>query len=410
MKVTGLITEYNPFHFGHLYHLQKSKEISNSTHTVAVMSGSFVQRGEPSIIDKWTKASIAVDNGVDLVIELPFVFSVQSAEYFSRGAIKILNSLNIIESLVFGSESGNLEELSYIANIFNEEPLEFKKHLKKYLEMGYSFSSARSEALNNYLETNNNDLSYSNILKQSNNILGIEYLKALKKLNSDIVPLTFKRLGNNYNDNIISTNYPSATALRNRIINDGFFSIKDMVPENTYKNLDSFYEKYSKFNTLENYNSIFKYLLRIKSPYELKKILDVGEGLENRLKQLGSKYNDMKHLIEIISTKRYPKTRIQRILTHLLLDLNGDMINKIYKNDVEYIRVLGSNEKGFELIKKIKEKSDIHIITKYSKHEKIKNEYMSDVLRLEEKATDIYFLGLDNQTINMDYLKSPYIK
>lgn len=412
MKILGLITEYNPFHYGHLYHLEKSKEISGATHTVAVMSGSFVQRGEPSLVDKWTKAKMAIDNGVDLVTELPFIYAVESAEFFALGAIKILDSLNIVDSLGFGSESGNIKDLHHIANIFYEEPQLFKDFLQRYLKDGLSFPLARSKALADYLAKDSMPIKYSNILKQSNNILAIEYLKALKRLDSNIEAFTFSRLGDDYNDKNIYSNYPSATSLRNLILSHGLEHVKDLVPALTYEHLQDFYRKHGSFNTIDNYNKILKYLLRIKDEVGLRKLLDIDEGLDNRLKRIGSTFLDIAQLIDDVSTKRYPKTRIKRILMHLLLDLHSDAINEIFNKPVEHIRILGSNKKGFEILNKIKNQSNVNIVTKYSHYKKLENINISKILYYEEKATDIYFLGIDEKetNTNMDYLISPYIK
>ena len=187
MKVVGFITEYNPFHYGHKYHLEQSINITGATHSLAIMSSSFVQRGEPSIVDKWTKAKIAIENGVDLVIELPFIYAAQSAELFALGGIKIMEALKIVDYISFGSEVGNLEPLQYVADILIDEPSEFKINLKNYLNLGMSFPSARSLAIKDYLSQNSSlNHDYESILKQSNNILAIEYLKALKRLNSSI--------------------------------------------------------------------------------------------------------------------------------------------------------------------------------------------------------------------------------
>ena len=195
MNILGLITEYNPFHYGHKYHLEESLSKTNSDYSVAVMSGSFVQRGEPSFIDKWTKAKMAVENGVDLVIELPFIYSSQSAELFALGAVKLLNSLNIVDFLSFGSEIGDLEPLNIISKVLLEEPTEFKTNLSYNLSLGYSFPVSRSLALEMFLKDDplSNKYNFKTILKQSNNILGIEYIKALSKTNSNIKPITIKR-------------------------------------------------------------------------------------------------------------------------------------------------------------------------------------------------------------------------
>ena len=195
MKIAGIITEYNPFHNGHIEHIKKTKEITNSSHIISLMSGSFVQRGEPAIIDKWSRAKTAIQNGVDLVIELPVVYSVQTAELFSYGAISILDSLNIVDSIAFGSESGNVDNLKNIANVLLQESPLFKKDLKFSLKEGKSFAQSRSIAIEKeMLRNNKSDLEIKSLIRSPNNILGIEYLKALKKLDSKIIPLTYKRI------------------------------------------------------------------------------------------------------------------------------------------------------------------------------------------------------------------------
>lgn len=187
--VLGIVAEYNPFHNGHLYHLLKSKEFTKDTYTIAVISGNFTQRGEPSLVDKWTKAEMAIDNGVDLVLELPTLYSVSSAENFADGAIKILNSLKIVDHISFGTECKELNKLNLIANVLHQEPKEFKNILFEELAKGNSYPEARETALISYL----NDPSYSEILSEPNNILGIEYLKALKKHHSKIIPVAVPR-------------------------------------------------------------------------------------------------------------------------------------------------------------------------------------------------------------------------
>ena len=414
MKVIAFITEYNPFHNGHKYHLERSLALTNATHTIAVMSGSFVQRGEPSFVDKWTKAKMAIENGIDLVIELPFIYSCQSAELFAYGAINIINSLNVVKNISFGSESNNIDILSEIAKVLLEEPIEFKEILKKYLSQGLSFPKSRSLAIKDYFENillqdfNN----YENILKQSNNILAIEYLKALYILNSDIQPITIKRLGPDYKEKEITKGFASATGIRNHILKGGIHSIKNYVPQPSYKLLKEYKDKYKNFNSIENYDRIINYLIITSKNDKLKSLLDVDRGLANRIKQQGEKYNDIRALIDKISTKRYPKTRIQRILMHLLNDLNKNTIKELYKAQAPYIRILGSNKKGFEILREIKEKSDIPIINRFSDYKKYNNPVIDKFIYYEEKATDIYFMGLnlDIPLVKMDYKTSQYIK
>lgn len=412
MKVVGFITEYNPFHYGHKYHLEKSLKLTNATHSIAVMSGSFVQRGEPSIIDKWTKAKIAIENGVDLVIELPFVYSTQSAELFALGGVKILDCLNIVDHIAFGSETGDLEPLMHIVDVLYKEPNEFKNNLKHNLNLGMSFPSARSLAIKDYLKyksTTNHD--YESILKQSNNILAIEYLKALKTLNSSILPILITRQGSDYKEEILGENFSSATAIRKSILENGVQSIKDLVPEITYELLQEFFNDYNSFNHLGNYYSIIKYLLLTVDNDLLKEIFDMENGLENRIVKQSLNSLNIKELIENSSTKRYPKTRIQRILTHLLNNISGSTIQDIYSKDVPYIRFLGANSKGLELLNLIKKKSNTPILTKFSHHESIKNDVVNKFIYYEKSATDIYYLGLNKKNPNnIDYKTSPYIK
>ncbi|MBC8588601.1 nucleotidyltransferase [Paratissierella segnis] len=410
MKVVGFITEYNPFHFGHKFHLEEAKKLTNSTHSIAAMSSSFVQRGEPSLVDKWTKAKIAIENGVDLVIELPFIYSVQSAELFAYGGVNILNSLGIVDYLAFGSETGQIEPLKKIVTVLNKEPIIYKEIFKKYLNLGLSFSEARSLSLSSYFT--DNQYNYSELLKQSNNILAIEYMKALERLNSSIQPIAIKRQGNDYKDENITTTIASATAIRKRIQEDGLESIKDYVPNETFLELEGFYNRYNHFNYLENYNEIFQYILRTSTKENMLEIMDMENGLENRVLDKGSLSSDINIIIDSIQTRRYPKTRIQRIFIHLLNDLYGYTIKEIYKKSPSYVRILGSNEKGLELINRIKESSNVPIITKFADSKYIEDIYVKKMLKAEEKATNLFFLGLSPKKplVNMDFLISPYIK
>ena len=415
MKVVGFITEYNPFHNGHLYHLEKSKEISNSDFSISVMSGSFVQRGEPSLIDKWTKARMAIDNGVDLVIELPVIYSLQSAELFAYGGVKLLDSLGVVDYIAFGSEAGTLDDLNLISDILVAEPSEFKNSLKTHLNSGSSYSVARSKAIDEYIELNNLKVNNSpeSLLKSSNNILAIEYIKALKKLNSHIKAVTFKRVINDYKNIDLTGNISSATAIRNIILTDDINKIKNNLPSKSLEHLLNYKKKYGAYNKLENYSQILMYLLRTINKNSMREIMDVETGLENRLKEHSYKYNDIKSVIDYVTTKRYPRTRIQRILMQLLLELNKKTFLELNAHYPSYIRILGANEKGIYLIKKIKERSSLPIINKFSDYNKYKNTILNRTIEFDKKATDLFFMGLNDEKYryaNQDFYISPYIK
>ncbi len=414
MKVVGLITEYNPFHYGHLYHLQKSKEITNSDFSIAIMSGSFVQRGEPSIVDKWTKAKMAIDNGIDLVLELPTIYAVQSAELFAYGGIRLLDSLNIVDYFCFGSEEGNIEPLKKIAEILVDEPKDFRVKLKYYLDKGNSFPIARSMAIDEYFKNDINlNFNPMSIMNSPNNILGIEYLKALYKYNIDILPITIKRIGSEYKEEQLNNKVASATAIRKKALNHNLIDLQNYIPPNTYNHLVKYLSQYGSLNTLENYSQILLYLLRTTDKNHLSKIMDVEDGLENRFIQYSFKYSDIKQITNTIITKRYTRTRIQRILTHLMLKLDKPTFLKLNNVYPKYIRVLGMNESGMKLLKEIKKNTSIPIINKFSDYKKYDDSMLEEMIHYDKLSTDLFFLGLKNTAYrfgNKDFTTSPYIK
>ncbi len=412
MKVAGLITEYNPFHNGHRIHIEKTRELTGASHLVAVMSGSFVQRGEPAIVDKWTRAEMAIKNGVDLVVELPFTYAVQTAELFASGATRILEEMGIVDSLVFGSESGNIDNLKDIAMILAEEPPQFKKYLKEHLSKGNSFSASRSLALVDYMISKEIDIPYTaEIIKQSNNILGIEYLKSLSRLKSTITPMTFKRQGDDYKDREIRSSIASATAIRQSIKTSGVESVEGLLPDTSYTAIHEFMQKYGCVNGLENYSQTINYLLCVLGPKKIAEYFDVEIGLENRIKNLAEKTSDIFELIRLISTKRYAETRIQRLFVHILANLERKDILQAYSISPGYLRILASNSKGFQIINSIKENSNIEIINKLTDSIPRLQSVHRKMLQKDILATDLYFLGLNpsKPLRNMDFKISPYI-
>lgn len=397
MNILGLIVEYNPFHNGHLYHLEKSKKITKATHTIAVMSGSFLQRGEPALFDKYTRAEIAVKNGVDLVIELPTLYSCQSAEIFSHGAITTLNSLNCVDSVCFGSEEGSIDVLKIISKILVEEPIDFKTYLKKYLDEGLVFPTARSKALYDYINENNilniSENKLQNILNSSNNILGIEYIKSLIKLNSSIKPFTITRIASQYNSSDINSNICSATAIRN-VLKDNLNlqQIENVVPNPTFVDI--------KNNMNANFNPVFDYMFydllssTIIRDYEnLEKYFEVNEGIENKIYSNIFTSKNLDDLISSIKSKRYTMTKVKRTLNNILLGITkDDVISTKDICSIPYIRVLAFNDKGREIIKQIKKSSDIEIITKLSKISYISDPLFNTLIKYDIKSSNMYNL------------------
>ena len=405
MKISGIITEYNPFHLGHKLHLEKSKILSNSDAIVCVMSGNFMQRGVPGMLNKWNRASIALANGVDLVIELPTVFSISSAEFFSKGAISILNSLGVIDSICFGSESGRVKNLSLISEILVNEPNLFKEKLSEFLSLGIPYHRARSLSLKNFIDINNFgfDEDIDCFLNSSNNILGIEYIKALLTLKSNIKPLTFKREGANYNDKNLTDSFSSATAIRETYFKEKSLNmLKGSLPFETFSILEDFLNRGENFVDTESMFKYIKYSV-ITNKNSLLKIPDVSEGLDNKILKEIYKANSLDELILAIKSKRYTYTRINRILCNIFLGTYSYNLLELRNNSPKYVRVLGLNEKGSKILKTIKKNSNIEIITK------IPSKITDPMLKLDIQATNCYSLISNNTRYNEDYLRSPII-
>ncbi|AIS52569.1 hypothetical protein TKV_c13980 [Thermoanaerobacter kivui] len=399
MKILGVIVEYNPLHNGHLYHLQASKSLSNCDYTVAVMSGNFVQRGEPAIVDKWKRTLMALKAGIDLVIELPVVYATSTAENFAYGAVKLLDSLNVIDYLCFGSERGNIEELLEIVQILVEEPPPYKQALKEYLKNGITFAKARELALKKVI---NNEI--EKILQTSNNILAIEYLKSLKKLKSPIKPLTIKRKGPLYTSLELKGEFASASSIRKHIFDRGLKDVENYIPNFTKEILKESFLKGEGPVSFEEFSKILIYKLRSKAPLE--DIFDVSEGLENKIYKASQLTNRIDELIKLIKSKRYTESRIRHILTHLLLNIDKKIFEEF--DGPNYIRILGFNKKGIEILKEIKKKSQLPIITKISHYKRKLNN-----VKMFEKdlfATDVYTLAYKNSSITGLDFKHPIIK
>ena len=408
-KVLGIVAEYNPFHNGHLYHLEESKKITGSKYVVAVISGNFTQRGDTSIVDKWTKTKMALDNGCDLVIELPLIYSISSAENFAAGGVKILNSLKVVDYISFGAETSDVNVLDKIANILYEEPKEYKSLLTSQLNKGMSFPKARQNALMMYL----NDIrDYAETLSAPNNILGIEYIKSLKKLKSKIVPVPIERYETGYNDLSYTSDIASASAIRNIVKNGGFQPLKSLIPETSFQLLSNQIKLGQNVNDLSVFEKQIIYNLRVMSINEIANLPDVSEGLEYALKKAANISNNLDDLIENIKSKRYTLTRIRRILLYSLLKLTKkDM--EVSKKVNPYIRVLGFNNKGKYLLSEaIKQNPRLEVITSVKKF--LDSSFNKNLINMLEKdilATNIYTIGYKNNSIsNLDYTNKIIIK
>lgn len=354
MKSIGIVCEYNPFHNGHIYHINKIKEMFPDSVIILVMSGNFTQRADASIINKWDKTKIALNHNIDLVIELPFSFTNESADIFAYGAISILNHLNV-DYLVFGSESNDIKNIKLIVD--TQDDSKYQALVKKYINEGINYPTALSKALKEY---------GINLKNDSNDLLGISYVKALKKLNSNIKPITIKRT-NNYNDKTLTKYITSATSIRENINKR---NIKKYMPNDTYK-----YIKKKKY-FIEDYFPLLKYKI-MSEINDLSKYNDIEEGIENRIKKAIYNSNSYDELIMNIKSKRYTYSKIKRILLNILIGFTKE--DKENNKEIKYIRVLGFNNNGKKYLNKIKKNCNIPIYTNFNKN-----------LEYELKVTSIY--------------------
>lgn len=372
----GIIAEYNPFHKGHKYHIDKTKEILNDD-IVAIISGNFVQRGEPAIINKHTRARMALLNGVSVVLELPVEYATASADIFARGAVNILDSCGIINRLSFGSEVGKIKSFENIADILNSEPLEFKEILKLESDRGLSYPLARNIALEKYMNLR------LDFLSKPNNILGLEYIRQLKKINSSIKPVTIERIVSDYNSSKLSGEISSATAIRTALLN-GKYNALSSVPENCIEIL-----KNTRIPSINDYSIILAYILRTKSTEEIAEIADVTEGLENKI--INTDFETVTNLIGKIKSKRYTYSKLQRALLHIILGIT----KKEQQKKAQYIRVLGFRKDKKELLSEMTKQAKLPVIINVKENE--------NLLRKEIIATDIYNITI-NQRKGMEYI------
>ncbi|MBP2642190.1 MAG: hypothetical protein H6Q67_77 [Firmicutes bacterium] len=393
MKAVGIIAEYNPFHNGHQWHLEKARSLAATDYSIAVMSGNFMQRGEPAIFDKWSRAQMAVSSGIDLIVELPVAFSVRSAEYFAAGGIRLLHALGIVSHICFGAEHANLTILSTIADALNVP--EVLDALHQNLESGYSYAAAWGQALENHLGVSRE------VVSSPNNLLAIEYLRAIKTYAPSLIPLVIARRQAGYHDMTISNAIASATAIRAAFCHHSEDAWSALPPPSRQIIENLFAQDHTPIS-FSHYEQLVLASLRKLSLSELAVLPDVGEGLEYKIKNAALRAGELEELIRCLKTRRYSRTRLQRILTHALLGTNKHMLREFDREGPLYARILCFNEKGRDLLRHIKQKSSLPLITKtthYLTSKKRDTQQLSPLeamLALDTIATDIYVLGMAN--------------
>lgn len=381
LKIAGIIAEYNPFHNGHAYHIQKTRELGY-THIVAIMSGNYTQRGEPAIMLKDARYKAALAGGVDLIIELPLPWAVSSAEGFALGAVHLLNALGCIDAISFGSESGNIEQIKECANKLRD--LDNNPELHIMLKQGFSFPKARQLAFNKV-----NGESITSSLINPNDLLGVEYVKALINTSSNITPITIERLSTQHDASYVEDNFASASFIRT-LIKLGDNNAFNFVPNFAKEIYKSEIEKgIAPFNYKIFEANVLSYLRRLDIA-DFLKFADVNEGLEYRIYDAVKNATSIDMLYSLIKSKRYTMSRIRRII--LSAFLNNIKSNK--QHTPPYLRCMGFNYRGLNVLKCAKEKADLPIVTRYSDIKQL-DEYSKSIFTLESMSTDLYNLCID---------------
>lgn len=392
MKTLGIIAEYNPFHKGHAYMIEEAKKKSGAERVIVVMSGSFVQRGEPAMFDKWTRTQAALQNGADLVLELPFPFAAANAETFAAGAVRSLQESGIVDILCFGSENAELPALQEAARLMLNETEEFQRLLKAHLDEGLSYPAARAKALETVSKIN------SEILSAPNHILALEYLKALERYSCTLEPMAIPRKGDYHSPELAQEQgFASAAAIRRAIAEGRTEEALAQLPENTQE----LYKKALSLGTApiswDGLTAALNYKLRVQSAEDVRSIFEVTEGLENRILRSIDTCYSFEEIVDFIKTKRYTRTKIQRILLHLLLDLREQEVSYyLGLLHLPYIRVLGFQKEKSDILADLTDAAKCPVLTNLKKAPEILSEDGLALLALEKTATDLHTLAYPN--------------
>lgn len=400
MKAVGVIVEYNPFHNGHKFHLDQAKLQSGSDIVIAAMSGNFLQRGEPALVSKWTRTEMALLAGADLIFELPYPFAVQNADIFAAGAVSILAAAGC-ESLCFGSESGNIQAFNKTLDFLEKHDKQFQHHVKEQTALGVSYPKAVSQSfqkLDPQPDTSLLDVS------KPNNILGLQYVSAIRKQSAAIDPITIARKSADYHDeNFASETIASATSIRKALFSKpgSTGSITPYLPQTSFELLQKYEHQFGHFHSWEDYWPFLKYKLLQSSPEEIRQIHGIEEGLENRLVSTALNSETFQVFMERLKTKRYTWTRLQRTCTHILMNFKKEEM--AHYQTTSYLRLLGMSSRGREFLKKQKKNLGLPLISKASAN---KNE-----LEIDIRASRIYSLALQGSCqsalLKMEYSQPP---
>ncbi|KGR73791.1 nucleotidyltransferase [Ureibacillus sinduriensis] len=399
MKAVGVVVEYNPFHNGHFYHVSQSKDRSNADVVIAVMSGNFLQRGEPAVIDKWHRTKMALKNGVDIVIELPYAFCTGHATFFAEGAIQLLEAIGCT-NFAFGSEEGTIHPFLNTFTLLKSHEEQYNALIKQYVSTGISYPQSLFKA---YEELRQKEQGHTIDLSKPNNILGYHYIEAAKRLNLNIEPMTIPRIQAGFHDDInTESTIASATGIRKAIFEQqSLEEIVQFVPDETYMLLEEWQNKYISFIQWETFWPYLRFAILRHTPEQLTRFADVSEGIEFALSKAAKKSNSFNQFMTLIKSKRYTWTRLQRMLTHIFTGITKEQLHNSSK--LSYIRLLGMTKNGQAYLSKHKKQFPLPLISRVASTN-------DPMLLLDIRATDMYALGVEmasGELIAGDYQTPP---
>lgn len=398
MKAVGVIVEYNPFHNGHKYHLEETKRKTNADCIIAVMSGNFLQRGEPALVSKWTRTKMALEAGVDIVIELPYAFATQKAQNFANGSISLLNAL-LCDEVCFGSENGTIEDFENTVDFMKKNQQTYDHTIEQFMKEGYSFPKAASLT---YTSLSNHETYVD--LSKPNNILGYHYVKAIHDQKSSVKAQTILRTSAGYHDETFShESIASATSIRKTLFSaeKNMDEIENYLPPTSAKWLSTYYHENQLFHRWEEYFTLLKYKLLTSTPAELANIYEAEEGIENRLLAHISEATSFQNFMEKIKTKRYTWTRLQRLCVHILTNTTKEQLKRSKENPIAtYIRLLGMSQKGQNYLNSVKKDVELPIISKVAG-------FSDELFTLDWKATNTY-LAIFPEPLRSSLLRQEY--
>ncbi|MCM3717273.1 nucleotidyltransferase [Fictibacillus phosphorivorans] len=380
MKATGVVVEYNPFHNGHYYHLQESRNVTQADCVIAVMSGNFLQRGEPALLSKWKRTKMALLGGADLVIELPYAYATSYAPRFAFGSIFLLQAAGA-DSFCFGSESGDVSVFHETLDLVNSQDQDFQAYVSEFIAQGLSYPTAAARAFEQLKRPLPLDLS------KPNNILGFEYIRASRELGSAIQPFTIKRKNANYHDVLLGKgDIASATAIREAVFSHDIEKAASYIPDYTSNILKVEKKEKGTLMSWERLYPLLRYQLLSSSPSEINKFYEIEEGLEFRMIEAMKEAEDFQSFMSRLKTKRYTWTRLQRACLHVLNKIQKEDMHQILDAPPKYLRVLGMTETGREYLSSVKKSLELPLVTTVSKHD-------FEGLKMEAKTSLVYAQG-----------------